>query len=170
MIYQKTALGLQAMKDRSVADITRNQRAVLILLDGVRTTSAVLSATGTLGVSSADIDVLAERGLIAAIQTGRPAANEAPVTDFASSTLAAKQGPMTLPVAPNNDQERVRRYQKAYPLATQLTASLGLRGFRLNLAVEAADGFEGLVELLPKLRTAVGEERLAPLKAALEGK
>ena len=33
-----------------------------------------------------------------------------------------------------------------------------------------ADGFEGLVELLPKLRTAVGEERLAPLKAALEGK
>ena len=122
------------------------------------------------GATRADIDVLAERGLIAAIQTGRAAANEAPMTDFASSTLAAKQGPMTLPVAPNNDQERIRRYQKAYPLATQLTAKLGLRGFRLNLAVEAADGFEGLVELLPKLRTAVGEERLAPLKAALEGK
>ena len=43
-------------------------------------------------------------------------------------------------------------------------------GLAAASAVEAADGFEGLVELLPKLRTAVGEERLAPLKAALEGK
>jgi len=35
------------------------------------------------------------------------------------------------------------RYAEAYPIATQLTADLGLRGFRLNLAVEAALDYEG---------------------------
>ena len=55
-------------------------------------------------------------------------------------------------------------------LATQLTASLGLKGFKLNLAVEAAQGLEGLVELLPRLHAAVGDERLRPLKRALEGR
>ena len=94
---------------------------------------------------------------------------DAPQTDFASSTLAAHYADMELPVAPNTPEERMRRYQKAYPLATQITAKLGLRGFRLNLAVESAQGFEGLVALLPKMRAAVGDEGIAPLRAALEG-
>lgn len=64
----------------------------------------------------------------------------------------------------------MRRYQKAYLLATQITAKLGLRGFRLNLAVESAQGFEGLVALLPKMRAAVGDERIKPMVDALEGR
>lgn len=95
---------------------------------------------------------------------------DAPQTDFASSTLAAHYADMELPVAPNTPEERMRRYQKAYPLATQITAKLGLRGFRLNLAVESAQGFEGLVALLPKMRAAVGDEGIKPMVDALEGR
>ena len=48
---------------------------------------------------------------------------------------------------PVPQEEGRRRYQSAYPLATKLTASLGLRGFRLNLAVEAAGSYEELLEV-----------------------
>lgn len=66
-------------------------------------------------------------------------------------------------------EEQKRRYQAAYPLATQLTATLGLRGFKLNLAVERADGYSGLRELFSKIEAAVGAERAAALRAALAG-
>ena len=54
-------------------------------------------------------------------------------------------------------------------MATQLTASLGLRGFRLNLAVEAASGYDDLLALLPKIQAAVGNEKCAGLERALNG-
>ncbi|MFD1712236.1 hypothetical protein FVQ98_04185 [Ottowia sp. GY511] len=173
MIYQKTELGQRAMKDRHAVEITRAQRSALILLDGQRSTASVLDATLSLGVSREDIDRLAELGLIATMPGSASAdmpRGDAQLTDFASSTLAARHGPMDLPVAPNNEEERVRRYKKAYPLATQITATLGLRGFKLNLAVESAQGFDGLIELLPKIRAAVGDERVQPLRDALEGR
>lgn len=167
MIYQKTELGVRAMKDRHAVDITRGQRSALILLDGQRSTGSVLDATQALGVTRQDIDSLVERGLIAVVG---PRDADAPLTDFASSTLAARQGAIELPVAPNDEKERVRRYKKAYPLATHITSKLGLRGFKLNLAVESAQGFEGLSALLPKIRAAVGDERVQPLREALEGR
>ena len=159
------------MKDRHAVEITRAQRSALILIDGQRSTGAVLDATSALGVSRSDIDTLAALGLITAAPDSSPTRPpDAPLTDFASSTLAARYGDMTLPPVPDDEEERVRRYKKAYPLATQITATLGLRGFKLNLAVESAQGFEGLSALLPKIRAAVGDERVAPLKAALEGR
>ena len=68
-----------------------------------------------------------------------------------------------------SDRSAQQRYQDAYPVATQLTASLGLRGFRLNLAVEGAGSFEKLLELAPKIRDAVGPEKYASLDKALNG-
>jgi hypothetical protein len=59
------------------------------------------------------------------------------------------------------------RYAEAYPIATRLTASLGLRGFRLNLAVEGALNYEQLLEVAPKIRDAVGADKFAPLDSAL---
>ena len=61
------------------------------------------------------------------------------------------------------------RYQAAYPVATELTASLGLRGFRLNLAVEAAGSFADLAALAPKIRQAVGDVPFTRLDRALFG-
>lgn len=59
------------------------------------------------------------------------------------------------------------RYRDAYPIAIEITASLGLRGFRLNLAVEGASGFEELAALAPKIREAVGDAMYARLEKAL---
>ena len=52
-------------------------------------------------------------------------------------------------------------------MATRLTAGLGLRGFRLNLAVEAATTYEELAALAPKIKSVVGPEKAAPLEQAL---
>jgi hypothetical protein len=54
-------------------------------------------------------------------------------------------------------------------MATKLTASLGLRGFMLNLAVEGASGFDELVTLLPKIQEAVGAKPCMALERALKG-
>lgn len=87
-----------------------------------------------------------------------------------SSTLAAHYAHVDPPVASGTPGELTRRYQKAYPLATQITAKLGLHGLHLNLAVESSQGFEGPVALLPKLRAAVGDEGIKPMVDALEGR
>ena len=72
----------------------------------------------------------------------------------------------SLSVSVRSPQER---YSAAMPIATKLTASLGLRGFRLNLAVEAASGFDGLLALLPKIQEAVGAKSCVALEQALKG-
>jgi hypothetical protein len=58
-------------------------------------------------------------------------------------------------------------YSKAYPIATRLTAGLGLRGFRLNLAVEAAGDLDKLRELAPRIKDAVGPEKFRELQSSL---
>ena len=65
------------------------------------------------------------------------------------------------PAAGRSDQQR---YKDAYPIATQLTGSLGLRGFRLNLSVEGTANYEQLLALLPKIEAAVGPEKAAALE------
>jgi hypothetical protein len=50
-----------------------------------------------------------------------------------------------------------------------LTASLGLRGFRLNLAVESASGYAELLALLPKIQDAVGSKACRELERVLKG-
>jgi hypothetical protein len=60
-----------------------------------------------------------------------------------------------------------QRYKDAYPIATQLTGSLGLRGFRLNLSVEGTSTYEELLALAPKIRAAVGEDKAVVLDRAL---
>ena len=44
---------------------------------------------------------------------------------------------------------------------------MGLRGFRLNLAVEGTSSFEELAALAPKIREAVGDAKFARLDKAL---
>jgi hypothetical protein len=44
---------------------------------------------------------------------------------------------------------------------------LGLRGFRLNLAVESAGGYEELLALLPRIKEAAGANACAELERTL---
>jgi hypothetical protein len=74
-----------------------------------------------------------------------------------------------MPLASAGSGSAAERYLAAKPIATELTASLGLRGFRLNLAVEAASGYDELLALLPKIQGAVGPNACQRLEDALKG-
>src|SRR6185369_5498910 len=104
-------------------------------------------ATATTGVTREDIDKLFELGLLA---DAAPAATAGAIAAAATAAEIVKRHKQRTP------QER---YAEAYPIATRLTAELGLRGFRLNLAVEAAANYEGLLEVAAKIREAVGPKK-----------
>lgn len=162
MIYIKTETGQQVVKDRSVA-LTPRQRSAFILFDGKRSVDGVLAATAGMGVTLEDIQFMADRGLLAVVEGAVAAAPMARATP--APAVAPVQAPA--PVVVRSSRTDQERYQDAYPIATALTANMGLRGFRLNLAVEGAGSYEKLLELSPKIRDAVGDEKFARLDRAL---
>lgn len=150
----KTDVGQKVFKDRSV-QLSPRQRSAFIIFDGKRTIDDVLTATAGLGLTRADIDQMVELGLLAQLsEVAEP---------FIEVDTARPLGGMV------ELGEAQSRYAQAYPLATQLTASMGLRGFRLNLAVEAVGSYSQLVALFPKIRDAVGVEKSMALERALQG-
>lgn len=161
MVFVKTQAGQEALKDRH-GGLSSRQRSAFILFDGKRTLSEVLAATAAMGITQDDVQTMIAQGLLA------PAGG-------ASLPPAADQGGagVTPPVAESGSSETARpsqqRYKDAYPVATAMTAAMGLRGFRLNLAVESASSFEDLAALAPKIKEAVGEEKYEPLRKALFG-
>ncbi|MGJ7544816.1 hypothetical protein [Variovorax sp. LT1R16] len=155
MILLKTEAGQRIFKDRSIR-LTPRQRSAFILCDGQRSVDEVL-ASG-MGLVREDIDQMVELGLLGtgdAVTAPRPAAAVDTVGD------AMPAAPIDSPRSPQ------QRYQDAYPVATQLTGALGLRGFRLNLAVEGTASYEELVALAPKIRAAVGPAKAEMLDRAL---
>lgn len=153
MRYSKTEVGQQAFKARSPL-LSARQRSAFILFDGVKSSEQVLAATSGLGITEDDIDHLVQAGfLVAGLDAMAPAASSAAQP----------------PALPANTLTTQERYVEAMHLATQLTAGLGLRGFRLNLALEAATGYDGLVALLPKIKEAVGEKACRQLEHMLKG-
>lgn len=149
MIYVKTEAGQQALKERHGTGLSPRQRSAFILFDGKRTLEQVLAATAPMGITMEDVQSMLDQGLLhpPAAGTSEPA------------TAGAQAGA----------RSDMQRYQEAYPIAIELTAALGLRGFRLNLAVEGTSGYDQLSQLAPKLREAVGEAKYARLDQALFG-
>lgn len=146
MKLAKTLAGQQALKDRGVT-LSPRQRSAFILFDGKRSTEDVLAATRGIGVTQEDVNFLVGIDLLA------PARDAEPV---AAATAAPRLS-------------GAERYSLAYPMATALTAGLGLRGVRLNLAVEAAADDVQLLALLPKLQEALGVEKCRALEQVLRG-
>ena len=155
MIYTKTELGQSALQNRSFA-LTPRQRSAFIMFDGKRSTEDLLKATAGLGVTADDVNHLVALGLLVASAAASPA--------VAAPQLAATSAQGATGAPSPSAQEH---YSRAYPIATRLTASLGLRGFRLNLAVEAAGDLAKLQELAPKIKEAVGPEKFRELENAL---
>ena len=158
MILVKTETGLQVMKDRSVA-LTPRQRSAFILFDGKRTLDEVLEATAAMGISRSDVEQLVALGLLSDPSVRSGAKPEPYYPDTMPAAL------VELPE--NSSRPPQQRYADAYPIAIQLTAAMGLRGVRLNLAVEGAGSYEQLAALAPKIREAVGPEKFLPLALAL---
>ena len=150
----KTEAGQQVIKDRSVP-LTPRQRSVLILIDGKKTVEQVLAATGA---PREEVVKLLEMGLVADLAPEQTAVENAALQVQAQKLEQHKQ---------RTPQER---YADAYLIATRLTSSLGLRGFRLNLAVEGTTSYEQLLAVAPRIREAVGPEKYAPLEDALNSR
>ncbi|MBL7088219.1 hypothetical protein [Acidovorax sp.] len=175
MVLVKTPAGQEALKDRH-GSLSSRQRSAFILFDGKRTTGEILAATAAMGITQDDVQSMIAQGLLAPVGGHTSAAA---VTPVASSAAPAAPVAAALAEAPATDlgtvasplegsgRSPMERYQAAYPIATELTAALGLRGFRLNLAVEGAGSFEDLAALAPKIREAVGDAKFERLDKAL---
>lgn len=154
MMLKRTELGHQVVKDRSVA-LTPRQRAALILVDGRRTLDELCAAMTTAGISAEELRRLRELDLV---YDPDPAATAAECRAREEAVEAERL---------HSQRTEQERYADAYKVATRLTAGLGLRGFRLNLAVEAAADYQSLRELAERIRTAVGPEKCGELERAL---
>jgi hypothetical protein len=164
MKFVKTDLGHQAFKERSPLFSAR-QRSAFILFDGQKTADQVLAAAAGMGVTPEDVAHLVAQGFLApAIHPGTALA--APV----ASADAVEQAEQSLSaLVPPSNRSPQERYSEAKPLATQLTAKLGLRGFVLNLSVESAAGYDDLLALFPKIQDALGAKACRELERALKG-
>lgn len=152
MILVKTEAGHQALKDRSIP-LSPRQRSAFILFDGKRSVDDVLAAG--MGIVREDIDQMVALGVLE------------PVAGSAASPAEAPAATVVAPAQGSSGRSKQQRYKDAYPIATQLTGSLGLKGFRLNLQVEGTTSYEDLLALAPKIRAAVGDEKAAALDKAL---
>ena len=154
-----------AFKERS-ALLSARQRAAFILFDGIKPVEQVLAVTSGLGISQLDVDHMVTHGFLQKTNLSSVAATTAGVAPPAVAAAPTPVTPVGSPVSSRTPQER---YSQAWPIATQLTASLGLRGFRLNLAIEAASGYDDLLALFPKIQAAVGVKQCTALEQALKG-
>lgn len=171
MIYTKTELGKAALQDRS-SGLAPRQRSAFIMFDGKRSSGEVLKATSGLGVTASDVEQMVALGFLEPVTVPMPtptpsqmATAAAPVAPVAAESSSAPASPARLGAAPTLDAQA--HFLKAWPIATRLTAGLGLRGFRLNLAVESAGDLAKLKELAPKIKDAVGAEKFRELEIAL---
>ena len=158
MKFAKTETGMQLFKLRS-GEMTPRLRSAFILFDGKKTDLEVLSMAGGLGLTAADIAHMVELGWLVNVggdsaggaRSGGSKTSDSPVVAESKHTLTPQE-----------------RYARAWPIATQITASLGFRGLRLNLAVEGAADYDALRDLLPKIREAAGPDLVKPLEQALK--
>jgi hypothetical protein len=150
MIIGKTDEGHRVLRDRSVR-LSPRQRAAFILIDGKKSVSEVLAATSAAGVTRDDIDILMTLGLVREVPAGLAALHAN------AAKLEAKRSARSLE----------DRFDEAYPIATLLTAGLGLRHYGLKSAVEATTSYMDLLALAPRIREAVGDERFSMLDRAL---
>jgi hypothetical protein len=167
MRLYKTEVGHAAFKQRSPLFSAR-QRSLFILFDGKKSLDEVLAAAAGLGMGQADVEYLLSLGFLSQQAADLPPDTGAAPLDALSmpAALSAAELPIAPPAEPRSEQQR---YFDAKPIATQLTASLGLRGFMLNLAVESAAGYPELLKLLPKIQDAVGAKACRKLERILLG-
>jgi hypothetical protein len=150
----KTEIGQLAFKERSPLFSAR-QRSTFILFDGIKSVQQVLAAASGLGITQEDVDYMLAQGFLCEAPSDQAVTQPAQLKDAPPESISVRTA-----------QER---YAAAKPLATALTATMGLRGFRLNLAVESAAGYPELLALFPKIQEALGPKVTQELERALKG-
>jgi hypothetical protein len=150
MIYVKTAAGRLALKERSET-MPRKYHFPFLMCDGVRDAADILAASAQHGFSSIDLYQMVQLGFI------EPASAEhvdTPVQQAQTAVIASENIATTVNTA---------LLMQAQHLATSITAKLGLRGFRLNMAVERVNSLADLRALLPQIEETAGPLAVKPL-------
>ena len=155
MIYIKTELGRRALKERSEA-MPRKYHFPFMMCDSVRDHADILTAEARTGFSFSDIEQMIQLGFIAPLPPKAVAAR----LDSVTTPVVAVQ---TMPT-----QAQANVFFEASKIATALSANLGLRGFRLNLAVQTASNLADLDALLPQLEKALSSQAVKPLADLLK--
>ncbi|MFE1571755.1 hypothetical protein [Comamonas odontotermitis] len=187
LILKKTDKGLEALRARDPA-LPPRMRTAFILFDGNKSVEQVIELlpgnTGRLQLLE-DIKLLIQQGLLELLRPAQagevggwlnhpsetPGAAHEPVAPASAapppSLAEERQQAARHTIAPAQVSDPTDRYMKAYPVASQLVSELGLKGFRLQLALEKAQGYEGLVALLPRLREAIEAKKLRAVEKIL---
>ena len=190
LILKKTAKGLSAMQARDPA-LPQRLRPAFILFDGNKSIAQVMellpSNHGRLQVLE-DIKLLTQHGLLELLRPPQSTPSWAIETSvrlsspdnepFMDSAYAASPAPKPATYdarvqasrhasAPVQVSDPESRYMQAYAMAHKLVSELGLKGFRLQLAVEKAQSYQGLVALLPRMGELIDAQKLRPLEKIL---
>jgi hypothetical protein len=139
VVWVKTEAGKQEMQTRSVLT-GRAQRNLLLLIDGKKSEDQLLTSIS--GIGPADFEALRLAGLIAFDATGYAQPAAMPVRNAAPPIAS----PAPVAAAPAQPLEAVPvSYAHLTETLTGLISSeLGLRGFKLTLAVERASNVDEL--------------------------
>jgi hypothetical protein len=155
MIYIKTELGRQALKERSES-MPRKYHFPFMMCDGQRDHADILIAEARTGFGLEDLEQMLVLGFIAPLPVKTVPVKADPIN---TATLDVKAMPT---------QQQANVFLDASKMATALSANLGLRGFRLNLAVQTASNLTDLDALLPQLEKVLGVETVKPLADLLK--
>jgi hypothetical protein len=141
MIYSKTELGLNAIKDRS-SGLTPRQRSVLIMCDGKRDSGEILKNTAGLGVTAQDLETLVVQKMIAGTSPAPAQVNPEAANSFNSTsspvTIDTQQAPPAAPraVSPEELKILVRKATK------QLEGLLGPSCESMSLKLEKSKTYD----------------------------
>lgn len=168
MRHQKTDLGRQTFKERNLA-LSARQRSAFILFDGNRDDITILQSLAATGINHEDINFLVQTGLIEPVKDNNTEAGRASFGSRSGASANTNTAGQFYSEPADSNMSEQDRYKLAYPIAGKLTSGLGLKGFRLNMALEAAGSYQDLLAIAPKIREAVGDDKFAELQRALKG-
>lgn len=166
LVLKKTDKGLEALRTRDPA-LPKRLRTAFILFDGSKNVAQVMRL---LPLSPAleleDIYGMLQAGWLELLNPSL--APQVPArTTPSTATRAATAQKGELSAQRPHIRNPSERYQQAYTLASTLVGEKGLRGFTLQLALEKADGYDGLLALLPRLQSALEPRQMRQLQAIL---
>lgn len=131
MIWTKTDSGRAEISARALVH-ERARRNLLLLIDGFRSQDVLLGSV--VGINHGDFDLLARLGLIAHGSIGGSSASR----PAAAAAAPSQQPDASKLLTPPSYAEFTAR------LTRLISSELGLRGFRLTLAVEKAADVQAL--------------------------
>ena len=156
-IYQKTEKGLDEIRTRA-NHLDQRHRAVLLMINGEKTSGDILLQLQPLGMTLTIFDELEQDGYIRTYVPGAAAVKSVPASVSAAPAPATAAATATV-----SGEHSAEGYQRLYRFYTEtISRYLGLRGYLLEMKVEKAGNVGELVALREALKAALAKIRGEP--------